>query len=41
MVKNVGTVDRMIRVFIGVLAAIGVFLVSSTVLKVILATLAI
>ncbi len=41
MVKNVGTVDRVIRVFIGVLAAIVAFLVSSTVLKVILAILAI
>ncbi len=41
MVKNVGTVDKVIRVFVGVLATIGAFLVSGTVLKVVLAILAI
>ncbi|MFZ8834789.1 MAG: YgaP family membrane protein [Candidatus Caldipriscus sp.] len=41
MVKNVGTVDKIVRVIAGILALVGVFLVSGTVLKVILGILAI
>jgi energy-coupling factor transporter transmembrane protein EcfT len=41
MVKNVGTVDKIVRVIVGILALVGVFLVSGTVLKVILGIVAI
>jgi hypothetical protein len=41
MVKNVGTVDKIVRVIMGILALVGVFLVSGTVLKVILGIVAI
>jgi membrane-bound ClpP family serine protease len=41
MVKNVGTVDRIVRVIVGILALVGVFLVSGMVLKVILGIVAI
>jgi len=37
MVKNVGTVDRVIRAIVGILALGGAFFVSGTVFKVILA----
>ena len=37
MVKNVGTLDRVIRVIVGILALGGAFFVSGTVFKVILA----
>ncbi len=41
MVKNVGTVDKIVRVIVGILALVGAFLVSGTVLKVILGIVAI
>ena len=41
MVKNVGTVDRVIRAILGILFLVGAFLVMGTVFKVILAILAI
>jgi membrane-bound ClpP family serine protease len=41
MVKNVGTVDRIVRVIVGILALVGAFLVSGTALKVILGIVAI
>ena len=41
MVKNVGTVDKIVRVIVGILALVGVFLVSGMVLKVILGIVAI
>jgi len=41
MVKNVGTVDKIVRLIVGILALVGVFLVSGTVLKVILGIVAI
>jgi len=41
MVKNVGTVDKIVRVIVGILALVGVFIVSGTVLKVILGIVAI
>ena len=41
MVKNVGTVDKIGRVIVGILALVGAFLVSGTVLKVILGIVAI
>ena len=41
MVKNVGKVDKIVRVIAGILALVGVFLVSGTVLKVMLGIVAI
>ncbi len=41
MVKNVGTIDKIVRVIVGILALVGAFLVSGTVLKVILGIVAI
>jgi membrane-bound ClpP family serine protease len=41
MVKNVGSVGRIVMLIVGILAMVGVFLVSGTVLKVILGIVAI
>ena len=41
MLNNVGTVDKIVRMILGILAMVGVFLVSGTVLKVILGIVAI